>query len=311
MDGLTVIPTGAVTSGPRNFQRCRDDRPVRLSDLPSEQSSSATPAPGLPAARQAVSIYSLSSVTFAVEGRTLLHPLNLELEAGRVHGLIGHNGSGKSTLIKLLARQQPATGGIIRFGNRPLAEWSNRALAPQGRIPAAANAGRTRHDRARARGLSAATLGTGRWGASRVPTARKSRRRCALPMSPLLPTGWWRTSPVANGSGPGSPCWWRRTANACFWTSRFPALDIAHQIEILNLVRQLSRSRDLSVVVVLHDINMAARFCDELIALRGGRVLVRGSCTDIMTPQALEAIYGVPMGILPHPESGIPISFAR
>jgi iron-chelate-transporting ATPase len=89
------------------------------------------------------------------------------------------------------------------------------------------------------------------------------------------------------------------------------ALDIAHQVEVLSLVQRLSRDRGVGVVVVLHDVNMAARFCDEILALRGGRLIARGAPDAIMTPAELEAIYGVPMGVMPHPETGRAISFVR
>jgi ferric hydroxamate transport system ATP-binding protein len=62
---------------------------------------------------------------------------------------------------------------------------------------------------------------------------------------------------------------------------------------------------------VLHDINMAARVCDELIALHGGRVLTRGTPAEIMTTERLEEIYGLPLGIVAHPVTGVPISYVR
>jgi iron complex transport system ATP-binding protein len=88
------------------------------------------------------------------------------------------------------------------------------------------------------------------------------------------------------------------------------ALDIAHQIEVLDLVRGLSQQRGLGVVVVLHDINMAGRFCDDLIALKGGTLLASGTTAELIESDMLESIYGVPMGTVPHPRGGLPISFA-
>ena len=89
------------------------------------------------------------------------------------------------------------------------------------------------------------------------------------------------------------------------------ALDIAHQVEVLALVQRLSRDRGVGVVVVLHDVNMAARFCDEILALRAGKLIARGAPDAIMTPAELEAIYGVPMGVMSHPDTGRAISFVR
>ena len=67
------------------------------------------------------------------------------------------------------------------------------------------------------------------------------------------------------------------------------ALDIAHQIEVLALVRRLSEERGIGVVVVLHDINMAGRFCDELIALKGGSLLAHGPSAELMRADTLSA----------------------
>jgi iron complex transport system ATP-binding protein len=89
------------------------------------------------------------------------------------------------------------------------------------------------------------------------------------------------------------------------------ALDVAHQMEVLSLVHRLAAERGLGVVLVLHDVNMAARFCDEIIALHSGKLIARGAPGAIMTSAQLEAIYGIPMGVMPHPTSGVPISFVR
>ncbi len=64
-------------------------------------------------------------------------------------------------------------------------------------------------------------------------------------------------------------------------------------------------------MVVLHDVNMAARFCDEILALHSGRLIARGSPDTIMTPACLQSIYGIPMGVIPHPDTQAPISFVR
>ena len=86
------------------------------------------------------------------------------------------------------------------------------------------------------------------------------------------------------------------------------ALDVAHQVEVLALIRQLSHKLDLGVVLVLHDINMAARYCDRLVALREGALLRQGTPEELMTSATLEAIYQLPMQVLAHPVTGEPVS---
>lgn len=87
------------------------------------------------------------------------------------------------------------------------------------------------------------------------------------------------------------------------------ALDIAHRVDVLALVHRLSQERGLTVIAVLHDINMAARYCDYLVALRGGEMIAQGTPAEIMRGETLEMIYGIPMGILPHPAGAAPVSF--
>jgi ferric hydroxamate transport system ATP-binding protein len=76
------------------------------------------------------------------------------------------------------------------------------------------------------------------------------------------------------------------------------ALDIGHQLEVLALTQTLSREKGLSVIAVLHDINMAARFCDEIVALHSGRLIARGTPAEIMRPAELDKIYNVRMDVM-------------
>ena len=85
------------------------------------------------------------------------------------------------------------------------------------------------------------------------------------------------------------------------------ALDIAHQVEMLTLVRKLSREGGVGVVIVIHDINMAARFCDRIVALREGEVVAEDAPAGILDTAVLKRIYGLEMGILP--TAGLPVSY--
>ena len=81
------------------------------------------------------------------------------------------------------------------------------------------------------------------------------------------------------------------------------------EYDVLALVHRLSQQRGLTVIAVLHDINMAARYCDYLVALRGGECIAQGTPDELMRGETLEQIYGIPMGILPHPGGAAPVSF--
>jgi iron complex transport system ATP-binding protein len=82
------------------------------------------------------------------------------------------------------------------------------------------------------------------------------------------------------------------------------ALDIAHAVEVLALVRRMCHEQGRSAVIVLHEVNMAARFCDHIVAIKGGRLALQGGPADLMRPEALLDIYGLPMQVLTREDGG-------
>jgi iron complex transport system ATP-binding protein len=83
-------------------------------------------------------------------------------------------------------------------------------------------------------------------------------------------------------------------------------LDINHQVEILNLVKSLCREQSLTVIIALHDLNLAAQYCDWLVMLNGGRVYVEGTPLDILTAQNIKQVYGAEVFVYPHPVNRLP-----
>lgn len=253
-------------------------------------------------------LFDLSDVAFAVQGRTILTPLSLTFAPGRIHGLVGQNGSGKSTLLKILARQLRPTGGTLRFGTKPQQDWADRDYARQvaympqftppadgmtvrelvalGRFPWHGTLGRFSGEDARMVGVAIDQVGLRDFADRAVDTMSGGERQRA-----------WLALMLA------------QNARCLLLDEPTSALDIAHQTEVLALVRDLARERGMAVVVILHDINLAARYCDDIIALRDGRMVVRGPAHDLMRPDALDSIYGVRMGIFTHPVSGRPVAY--
>ena len=253
-------------------------------------------------------MYVLNDLSFTVAGRPLLQPLSLQIPDGRVTGLIGHNGSGKSTLIKLLARQQAASAGKIELDGRPLGAWSDREFARQvaylpQQLPAV-------------EGLTVRDLvGFGRypWHGALGRLAEEDHARIAEAMR-LTDIDRFADRWVDSLSGGERQRVW--LAMLLAQNSRYllldeptSALDIAHQVDLLALVRELSHELGLGVVVVLHDVNLAARYCDHLIALHGGRLLAQGSPAELLKSDTLQAIYGIPMGVMPHPHDGTMLAY--
>ncbi|MNL38156.1 Iron(3+)-hydroxamate import ATP-binding protein FhuC [compost metagenome] len=100
-------------------------------------------------------------------------------------------------------------------------------------------------------------------------------------------------------------------ANCLLLDEPTAALDIAHQIEVLSLVRRLAHEGGRSIVIVLHDINMAARFCDRIHALKGGRVVASGTPDGILVPETLRSIYGIDMDVIAASSLSHPLAYAR
>ncbi|WP_460490725.1 ABC transporter ATP-binding protein, partial [Corynebacterium nasicanis] len=84
-------------------------------------------------------------------------------------------------------------------------------------------------------------------------------------------------------------------------------LDIAHQIDILDLLRDLNAERGTTVVMVLHDLNLASRYCDQLVALSAGRVVSAGPPAQVITPALIREVFDLPSRIVPDPVSGAPL----
>lgn len=248
-------------------------------------------------------------VGFSVEGRPLLSSVSLDLEAGSFCGLIGHNGSGKSTFLKILARQQDATAGEVFFAGRALGEWPSRGFAcevaylPQS-LPAAT-------------GLTVRELvsfGRYPWRGpfGRLDAADRDRVEAAMRRCRVEPFAGRIVDTLSGGERQRAWLAMLVAQDARFFLLDEPvsALDLAQQVEVLGLLRELAEA-GRGVVAVLHDINMAARFCHEIVALRGGRVIQRGAPAAIMGVAELEAIYDLPMRVLTHPETGQPVALPR
>ncbi|XCW02989.1 ABC transporter ATP-binding protein [Streptomyces sp. HUAS MG47] len=84
-------------------------------------------------------------------------------------------------------------------------------------------------------------------------------------------------------------------------------LDIAHQVEVLDLVRRLNRTRGRTVVLVLHDLNQAARYADHLVAMKSGRVLAEGAPADVVTADLVADVFGLRSLVIPDPVTGSPL----
>lgn len=254
--------------------------------------------------------FAVDGIGLSIDGNSILSGVSLDFPAGEVVALVGHNGSGKSSLLKILARQLTPTAGSIACDGRDLRHFDGRDFArsvaylPQdlgtgsdmtirelvacGRYPWHGALGRFSDiDRQKVEAAIAATH-IESFADRVVGTLSGGERQRA-----------WIAMLIA------------QDARCLLLDEPTAALDIAHQVEVLSLVRRLAHEGGRSVVIVLHDINMAARFCDRIHALKGGMVVASGTPDDILVPETLNAIYGIDMDVISVPTLSHPLAYAR
>ena len=252
-----------------------------------------------------MTLFAIENLSVDVPGRRLLDGITLDLPEGQVIALIGHNGSGKSTLLKVLARQIAADGRIA-FEGRPLSGWRPRdyarrlAFLPQTTPPAEGMLVRELVALGRYPWHGA----LGRFGPRDHEAVAAAMQECGVePFADRL---------VDTLSGGERQRVWlammvAQQAGTLLLDEPISALDIAHQVEVLALIRRMCHDQQRSAVIVLHDVNMAARFCDHIVALKRGRLAMQGSPAELIRPDALHAIYGLPMQVLTK-DDGTPVA---
>ncbi|MDR6820357.1 iron complex transport system ATP-binding protein [Neorhizobium sp. 2083] len=270
-------------------------------DVTSEQLAQNAP--------ETTKVFEIDRIGLSIDGNAILSDVSLEFPAGEVVALVGHNGSGKSSLLKILARQLTPTSGTAAYGGRDLKQYQARDFARSvAYLPQDLNTGSDMTIRE--------LVGCGRYpwhGAlGRFSEIDKQKVEAAIAAT-HIETFAERVVGTLSG-GERQRAWIAmliaQDAHCLLLDEPTGALDIAHQVEVLSLVRRLAHEGGRSVVIVLHDINMAARFCDRIHALKGGRVVASGTPGEILVPATLHAIYGIVMDVISVPTLSHPLAYA-
>lgn len=236
---------------------------------------------------------SLSGLQLTLQSRDVLHDINLELATGEVVGLLGPNGSGKSTLLRCLAGLFPRHAHHIRFNGTPLNEIGLRERAKQvAFVPQHAEVdgdlcveqiirlGRTPHRR-------------GLFGWNDTDDGAVENAIRLMKLSGLRHRLWRQLS---GGE--------RQRAQIARALAQQPGLlildeptnhlDIEYQLELMTLITQLP----VTVVVALHDLNLAANYCQRLVLLKSGRVMASGPPAAVLTPDLIENAWHVKANVI-------------
>lgn len=245
-------------------------------------------------------------LTLGYEGRRVVEELTLDIPDGLVTVIVGPNACGKSTLLRGLARLlRPSSGAVLLDGEeihrkstrevaRVLGLLPQHPIAPEG-ISVADLVSRGRHPHQKF--LRATTR------------ADRDIVTDALVATDTLPLA---QRPVDELSGGQRQRVWIALALAqqtglLLLDEPTTYLDLAHQLDMLDLIDHLNHTRGTTVVMVLHDLNLAARYAHHLIAMRDGAVVRCGRPDEVVTPETVAEVFGLPASVITDPICGTPL----
>ena len=249
---------------------------------------------------------SAEGITLAYGDRAVVEQLDIDIAPGRITAIVGANGCGKSTLLRALARLiVPKEGEVLLDGTSLQRQHSKEIARTLGLLPQRPVA---------PEGIAVADLvGRGRHPHQRM-LARWSPRDYDAVAEALAATGVSDLAdrPVDELSGGQQQRVWIAMALAqetdiLLLDEPTTFLDVAHQIEVLDLLAALNHERGTTVVMVLHDLNLAARYADHLVVMVSGGIATSGPPAAVITPEVVTAAFGLDCLVVPDPVSGSPL----
>ncbi|MFN3929668.1 MAG: ABC transporter ATP-binding protein [Thermoflexus sp.] len=235
--------------------------------------------------------------------QTVVSGLSFSVAPGQAVGLIGSNGAGKTTVIRALSGVIPIQAGAIFWETVPLhtlppehrARWI--AVVPQGASLPEAFTGEEVVTFGRTPYLSwlSPLSAVDRW---HVEQAMRSTETQAFAerLVGTLSGGERQRLVIARA--------FAQTPRILLLDEAFAHLDLKHQVRLLRLIRHMLQAERMAGVLAVHDLHLAARFCDRLLLLKNGRALAFGPPEEVLQPALLEAAYEIPMRVERHPDAG-------
>ncbi|KQT92127.1 hypothetical protein ASG49_09180 [Marmoricola sp. Leaf446] len=245
-------------------------------------------------------------VTLGYGDRAVVTDLTTAVPDGKVTVIVGANACGKSTLLRGMARLLRPTGGSVLLDGEAIASLPSRQVARTlGLLP---------QDPVTPEGVSVVDLvGRGRhphqgalrrWSAADEDAVAEALRLTdTLDLAERL---------VDELSGGQRQRVWIAMALAqqtelLLLDEPTTYLDVAHQVEVLDLLAELNEARSTTVVMVLHDLNLAARYADHLVAMRAGRIVAAGTPAEVITEPCVSEVFGMACRVVPDPVTGTPM----
>ncbi|AKE42256.1 ABC-type cobalamin/Fe3+-siderophore transport system, ATPase component [Corynebacterium kutscheri] len=245
-------------------------------------------------------------VELAYGERTIASNLSVSITPGKITSIIGPNGCGKSTLLKALARLLKPTSGTVTLNGIALSEWNSKKLAHNlGLLPQTPLA---------PEGISVTDL----VGRGRTPyqgmLGRWSSRDYDAVAHAINVTGISdlaeRTIDELSG-GQRQRVWiamaLAQETEVLLLDEPTTYLDVTHQLDVLDLLKDLNTTSATTIVMVLHDLNLAAHYSDELIAMREGKIICTGTPEEVVTEENVHEIFHLTSKVIADPVSGSPM----
>ncbi len=245
-------------------------------------------------------------VTLGYADRTVVEDLDLALAPGRITCIVGANACGKSTVLRSMARLLKPRGGQVVLDGHDLHALPTKQVARTlGLLPQSPVA---------PEGIVVADLVARGSPPHKGALARWTREDDEAVAEALELTG---TAEIAERSvdelsgGQRQRVWiamvLAQQTDLLLLDEPTTFLDVAHQVEVLDLLTDLNRARGTTIAMVLHDLNLAARYADRLVALRAGHLHAAGDPADVLTADVVREVFGMESQVVPDPVSGRPI----
>ncbi|GAB4508339.1 MAG: ABC transporter ATP-binding protein [Anaerolineae bacterium] len=235
----------------------------------------------------------------------IVHQLNLRIQQGTITALVGPNGCGKSTLLRGLSRLLKPVKGTVYLDGHDIHAMKARDLAKQlGILPQSPTApeGLTVHELV-AQGRYPHQNWFQQWSREDERIVLEALNKTNLSM--------FADRPVDTLSGGQRQRAWIAMALAqqtdvLLLDEPTTYLDLAYQMDVLDLLDELN-AEGRTIVMVLHDLNQAARYADSIVALRGGQIVAQGTPDQVMTPENILQVFGLKAEVIADPVTGTPM----
>ncbi len=245
-------------------------------------------------------------LTLAYENTRIITDLHLTIPDGQITALVGPNGCGKSTLLRGISRLLKPRGGTVVLNSQDIWKLPTKELAkllgilPQGPV---APEGLTVHELV-AQGRYPHQSWLQQWSAEDERITRE-----ALDITNITD---FADRPVDTLSGGQRQRAWiamtlAQDSDVILLDEPTTFLDLAYQIEVLDLLHDLNTQRGKTIVMVLHDLNHACRYADYLVAVRSGAIEAQGVPAEVVTEALVQEVFGIECRIIPDPVTGTPL----